>query len=195
MPNEDKIVEQVGNILNPTISTEIEHYSVFDDIKKYENILLKLCVAAKESYWASNLKPYIQIKDDKGNYLYNDVLNITKVGVEFPVTESNADFYLDFILDSSKPDNVYAVIGYYHTERKEMDRTFYSFAPNKEKDAPVTLKLSDCHSIAEQLIKHTIQLRNSSKPINKDGSISMNLLVHKYNPSKNTWTFQLPNTL
>jgi len=78
MPSENKIAEQLGNILNPTIATHIKHYSVFDDEKKYENILLKFCVAAKESYWVSNLNPYIQIKDDKGNYVYNDVLHISK---------------------------------------------------------------------------------------------------------------------
>ena len=48
-----------------------------------------------------------------------------------------------------------------------MDRTFCRFAPNRAKGDPVTLKLDDCHTIAEQLIQHSIQLRNSSEPISK----------------------------
>ena len=35
MPNENKLAEQIGSILNPTITTHIEHYSIFDDEKSF----------------------------------------------------------------------------------------------------------------------------------------------------------------
>ena len=195
MPNEDKIVDQVDSILNPSITTHIEHYSTFDDVKKYENILLELCISAKKCYWVSDLSPYILIKDDKENYLYNDVLHLSKHGIPFPITETDSDFYLDIILDSNKPENVYTVLSFFHTKRKKINRTLYKIKLSKLKGSPKTLTVNHCNDIANSLLQIDAKRRNRKKPINKDGSISMNLLVHKYNPSKKTWTFQLPNTL
>ena len=179
----------ISGIFQPDFFEIIKDYSTFNEGKKIGSLLLILCNQSKNFSSKKNHRPYIQIKNDHKNFIYNDWLNvIVKTDRVKAFDNSVKEFHSDFICDSKNKHRAYFVISYQTSKGPLVNISEISC-----KDS-----FNDFHAFEfilltrEPLVKFVNYLIENGEEFPLEFSVSPNTLIHTYNETKKSWTIESP---
>lgn len=178
----DNIHDLVNKIWSPDIEETLEETEHKEEYP-YQVVLKKLCIHAKACTQKDLLNPYIQLKDPKGKFLFNDRLIITS---KYPKSSEHhqKDYSFDFIYDHNNENNIYCLMYSYLDNNKSLEG-FVTLEVNKPAQA---LTFSDYNELSAPIIKENLERKR--RPIND--KIYLKITVHNYNPKTQHWKMIMP---
>ena len=179
MHNDINIQELVQQIWSPDIECTINNTSDLSVKVRHLYTLTTLAQTIEMAIQHEFYAPYIQLRNQTGDLLYNDKLYIKNDKEIQLFNNKNPDCRIDFITDTTQPD-----ILYYSVLSK----------PKLEEESFVDHIYIDTNiPIDYNKVKQTILRKNDFNKYYKIGvkvSFSVNTLAHRYDPTQKQWSIE-----
>ena len=150
MSNDIRIERQIKRILSPNFKTTILDYNNFSTKRQYESIISCLCQFALKCLVKKIHTPHIQIKDDVGNLLYNDLLNIIAPKEKSILPSSKCHFQADFIDDGLRGNAIYGMF----TPLEPSGRKLLTFGTFELEKPMNEMELFDCMNLMKCMLEN-----------------------------------------
>ncbi len=178
----------INGIIDPNISQVIREYSTYPEKRQYESIVAILCDYAKEFAFKEINTPYIQLKDDKGNFVYNNRLSIEVIGDKEKLRTPKEKYSVNIIDDMKDKRKVFCMLTYFSDKGRETSFGGITFPKDKSEIG----LLEYVHAAGQSVTNEIAELQEQGHFFGEEIKISFNFLFHHYDENTQTWTIQSP---
>ncbi|KAA1243103.1 hypothetical protein [Aquimarina sp. RZ0] len=180
----------IDGIIQPDLLVTLETYDSCEDDRKYQFILAELCNQVKTFALRQKFTPFIQLKDNKGNFIFNDRLTIK---VE---TDGVKDFYDSFnehhtdliYNDSDKYSACYLVS--YMTAKGPLTSIGKIILEHKLSELNSIEIISLLHKPIKDSVNYLVE---NGEVFPDEFNINPKPLCHHYDDKKKKWTIHSPS--
>ncbi|WP_103071178.1 hypothetical protein [Aquimarina sediminis] len=180
MSKNKNIKRLVNEILYPDIEDTIPHDIRYRATGRYELKISRLTHHVKKLIAKRLYTPYIRIKDNNGDLIFNDRLHISVPSYIDSFADPSVNYHVDFIDNGIRCPNMYCITTTFTQQGRD---TLFGSVNFKK---PLSeLDIADYSGALQSLFENEGKMQENT-------SIRVNILTHHYNSNTKTWNIEFP---